>query len=113
MNLDTSFSSDDIAEQAMSHIHANEVILTAGTVQSYLKSIVIITSSYFLITSPIAGHSHTVESFLKRAANKRTFHVIVAESAPSFQVNKKCTCSKIKSLLLMKLCVQFSMRILI
>jgi translation initiation factor eIF-2B subunit beta len=48
----------NIADQALQHIHANEVIMTFGL-------------------------SHTVEEFLKAAARKRKFEVIVAESAPS------------------------------
>jgi len=46
-----------IAEQAIEHIHSNEVILTHG-------------------------HDPTVESFLRAAHKKRTFQVIVAETAP-------------------------------
>lgn len=46
-----------IAEQAIEHIHANEVILTHG-------------------------RDPTVEAFLKAAHKKRTFDVIVAETAP-------------------------------
>lgn len=53
-------SAGNIAAQAIEHIHANEVIMTAG-------------------------YSKTVEAFLKGAARKRKFHVIVAESAPSYQ----------------------------
>ena len=49
--------STHIAEQAIEHIHANEVILTHG-------------------------RDPTVEAFLKAAAKKRTFDVIVAETAP-------------------------------
>jgi len=53
-------SADEISDQALEHIHANEVILTFG-------------------------RSKTVESFLKRAAAKgRTFQVIVAEAAPFY-----------------------------
>ncbi|CAK4078630.1 unnamed protein product [Aphanomyces euteiches] len=47
----------NIAEQAMEYIHANEVILTFGM-------------------------SSSVEEFLKAAAKKRQFKVIVVESAP-------------------------------
>jgi translation initiation factor eIF-2B subunit beta len=47
----------DIGEQAREHIHSNEVILTVG-------------------------RSHTVEDFLKSAAEKRDFYVIVTEHAP-------------------------------
>ena len=50
-------SVDNIASQASEHIHANEVILTLG-------------------------RSQTVEAFLKNAARKRKFHVIVVEGAP-------------------------------
>ncbi|KAL6056085.1 GCD complex subunit gcd7 [Balamuthia mandrillaris] len=49
----------NIADQAIQHIHANEVIMTFGL-------------------------SRTVEEFLKAAARKRKFEIIVAESAPSF-----------------------------
>merc|ERR1712168_264854 len=53
-------SGDEISDQALEHIHANEVILTFG-------------------------RSKTVEAFLKRAAAKgRTFQVIVAEAAPFY-----------------------------
>lgn len=48
----------NVASQALEHIHANEVILTVG-------------------------RSKTVEQFLKFAARKRSFQVIVAESAPA------------------------------
>jgi translation initiation factor eIF-2B subunit beta len=48
-----------IAEQAIEHIYAKELILTFGL-------------------------SHTVQSFLKEAAKIRKFEVIVAESAPSY-----------------------------
>lgn len=47
----------NIAAQSLEHIHANEVILTLGK-------------------------SETVEAFLKNAARKRKFHVIIAENAP-------------------------------
>jgi len=50
--------STHIAEQAIEYIHANEVILTHG-------------------------RDPTVEAFLKSAHKKRTFDVIVAETAPS------------------------------
>lgn len=48
--------------QALEHIHSNEVIMTIG-------------------------RSRTVEAFLKDAARKRKFHVIVAECAPFCQVS--------------------------
>ncbi|XP_072350634.1 translation initiation factor eIF2B subunit beta-like isoform X2 [Scyliorhinus torazame] len=51
---------DNIAMQALEHIHSNEVIMTLG-------------------------RSPTVEAFLKEAARKRSFHVIVAECAPYCQ----------------------------
>ena len=38
-----------------------------------------------------AGYSKTVEAFLKAAARKRKFEVIVAESAPSYQVRERET----------------------
>lgn len=47
----------NIASQSVEHIHENEVIFTMGK-------------------------SQTVEAFLKNAARKRRFHVIVAENAP-------------------------------
>lgn len=50
-------SKESIAAQAHEHIHANEVILTMGK-------------------------SSTVEAFLKYAARKKKFHVIIAENAP-------------------------------
>ena len=49
----------NIAAQAIEHIHSNEVILTIGK-------------------------SRTVEAFLKQAAKKRKFHVIVVEGAPIY-----------------------------
>ncbi|KAG2227197.1 hypothetical protein INT45_008441 [Circinella minor] len=49
-----------IADQAVDYIHANEVIMTIGK-------------------------SRTVEEFLIRAAQKRKFQVIVAETAPTYQ----------------------------
>ena len=52
-------STNDIAQEAPQHIHSNEIIMTTG-------------------------HSKTVEVFLKRAASKRSFHVMVGESAPSY-----------------------------
>ena len=49
-----------IAQQAVEHIHANEVVLTFG-------------------------YSRTVVHFLKRAREKRDFRVFVAEAAPTYQ----------------------------
>lgn len=57
------FSVSNIAKQALNHIHSNAVIMTAG-------------------------YSKTVEAFLKAAAEKRKFEVIVTESAPSYQVRE-------------------------
>merc|ERR1711991_555331 len=51
---------ETISRQALNHIHEHEVVLTFG-------------------------RSKTVLEFLKAAARKRTFSVIVAESAPSMQ----------------------------
>ncbi|GAA5884783.1 hypothetical protein JCM6882_005392 [Rhodosporidiobolus microsporus] len=48
-----------VGEQSLDHIHSGEFILTIG-------------------------HSKTVEAFLKNAARKRKFTVIVAETAPTF-----------------------------
>jgi translation initiation factor eIF-2B subunit beta len=53
-------SANNIAVQAMEHIHSNEVIMTLG-------------------------YSRTVAAFLHRAAEERSFHVIVAECAPGLQ----------------------------
>uniref|UniRef100_A0AC11BZ15 Eukaryotic translation initiation factor 2B subunit beta n=1 Tax=Ovis aries TaxID=9940 RepID=A0AC11BZ15_SHEEP len=53
-------TTENIAAQALEHIHSNEVIMTIG-------------------------FSRTVEAFLKEAARKRKFHVIVAECAPFCQ----------------------------
>jgi translation initiation factor eIF-2B subunit beta len=50
----------NIADQAIEHIHANEVIMTFGG-------------------------SKTVEEFLKSAAKKRKFEVICVESSPSYR----------------------------
>ncbi|KAL4447758.1 hypothetical protein ABPG75_004977 [Micractinium tetrahymenae] len=51
---------DAIASQAVEHIHANEVVL-------------------------VFGYSRTVLHFLRRAAEKRNFEVVVAEAAPTYQ----------------------------
>jgi translation initiation factor eIF-2B subunit beta len=51
------YSALNIAEDAEKHIHSNEVVLTLGK-------------------------SRTVESFLRRAAKKVSFEVIVSECAP-------------------------------
>ncbi len=60
-------ASEEIADQALQHIHANEVILTIGK-------------------------SRTVEQFLKNAAEKgRKFQVIVAECAPHYHGQKLAT----------------------
>jgi len=61
LNTELEVASEEIAEQALQHIHANEVILTLGK-------------------------SKTVEQFLISAADKgRKFQVIVAECAPNYQ----------------------------
>eukprot|EP01130_Rhizamoeba_saxonica_P007131 TRINITY_DN2868_c0_g1_i2.p1 TRINITY_DN2868_c0_g1~~TRINITY_DN2868_c0_g1_i2.p1 ORF type:complete len:362 (-),score=75.47 TRINITY_DN2868_c0_g1_i2:32-1117(-) len=52
-----------VAEQALTHIHTNEVIMTIG-------------------------HSRCVEALLKEAAENRKFQVIVAESMPSYAGRK-------------------------
>uniref|UniRef100_A0A3P9LLK0 Translation initiation factor eIF2B subunit beta n=1 Tax=Oryzias latipes TaxID=8090 RepID=A0A3P9LLK0_ORYLA len=59
-------TTDNIAMQALEHIHSNEVIMTIG-------------------------RSRTVEAFLKNAARKRKFHVIVAECAPFCQGHEMAT----------------------
>ncbi|XP_026567625.1 translation initiation factor eIF-2B subunit beta [Pseudonaja textilis] len=58
--LELESTTENISTQALEHIHSNEVIMTIG-------------------------YSHTVEAFLKEAARKRKFHVIVAECAPFCQ----------------------------
>jgi len=72
-------ASEEIAEQALEHIHANEVILTLGS-------------------------SRTVEQFLKSAASKgRKFQVIVAECSPYYHGQKLATslaASKIQTTLI-------------
>lgn len=55
-------SGGNIAQQALEHIYSDEVIMTIG-------------------------RSKTVESFLKYAAKKRKFQVIIAECAPTNNVN--------------------------
>jgi len=60
LESDIENSTDNIAEQAIEHIHANEIIMTFGK-------------------------SSAVENFLLAAAKLRKFEVFVAESAPSFQ----------------------------
>ncbi|KAI7906221.1 uncharacterized protein BX663DRAFT_535031 [Cokeromyces recurvatus] len=57
---DTASIYKGIADQALDFIHANEVIMTIGI-------------------------SRTVQEFLVRAAQKRKFQVIVAETAPTYQ----------------------------
>ncbi|CAG8552176.1 8655_t:CDS:2 [Rhizophagus irregularis] len=49
----------NIADQAMEHIHSNEIIMTVGK-------------------------SRTVEMFLKTAAKKRKFSIVVAETSPKY-----------------------------
>merc|ERR1712137_322662 len=51
---------NNIANQALDHIHSNEIIMTYG-------------------------RSNTVVNFFKAAASKRKFHVVIAESAPSYK----------------------------
>ncbi|KAI9360992.1 hypothetical protein BD770DRAFT_383908 [Pilaira anomala] len=60
-DLDTIYKG--IADQALDFIHANEVIMTIGI-------------------------SRTVQEFLIRAAQKRKFQVLVAETAPTYQGHK-------------------------
>uniref|UniRef100_A0A3B5BK42 Translation initiation factor eIF2B subunit beta n=1 Tax=Stegastes partitus TaxID=144197 RepID=A0A3B5BK42_9TELE len=59
-------TTDNISMQALEHIHSNEVIMTIG-------------------------RSRTVEAFLRDAARKRKFHVIVAECAPFCQGHEMAT----------------------
>lgn len=55
-------SNEDIAKQALEHIHSNEIILTVGK-------------------------SSEVEMFLKVAAKDRTFEVFITECSPLNHVN--------------------------
>jgi len=55
--LNNIFSNEDIAKQALEHIHSNEIILTVGK-------------------------SSEVEMFLKEAAKDRTFEVFITECSP-------------------------------
>lgn len=60
LERELALSRENIAAQALEHIHSGEVIMTTG-------------------------RSRTVEAFLRRAAaSQRTFQVIVTESAPAF-----------------------------
>jgi len=71
-------SADNIAEEAEKHIHSNDVVMTLGK-------------------------SRTVEAFLKRAAKKRTFEVIVAECSPfchGHELAKNLAKSKIQTTLI-------------
>ena len=52
-----------ISEQALEHVHSNEVILTFG-------------------------YCRTVHLFLREAAKKRQFQVVVAEGAPAYEGQK-------------------------
>lgn len=52
-----------ISDQALEHVHSNEVILTFG-------------------------YCRTVHLFLREAAKKRQFQVVVAEGAPSYEGQK-------------------------
>ncbi|KAJ2399187.1 GCD complex subunit gcd7 [Coemansia sp. RSA 2559] len=60
---------DDIAENALDYIHSSEVILTCG-------------------------RSRTVEQFLRAAARKRKFHVIVTECAPRYDGHEQARALK-------------------
>ncbi|CAF1050153.1 unnamed protein product [Adineta steineri] len=61
---DVELSVQNLAQQALAHIHANEIILTLG-------------------------YSYTVERFFKyAAAKKRQFHVFILEHAPFFTGHK-------------------------
>ncbi|CAN8002178.1 unnamed protein product [Ixodes hexagonus] len=59
LDRELALSRENIAAQALEHIHSGQVIMTTG-------------------------RSGTVEAFLRRAATERTFQVIVTESAPAF-----------------------------
>ena len=55
------YSAENITEQASEHIHANEIVMTIG-------------------------RSRLVEQFFKKAAESRSFEVIIAEGAPFLDV---------------------------
>lgn len=57
--------SDTLAQQALEHIHSNEIIMTIG-------------------------RSKAVEKFLLAAAKKRQFQVIVAEGSPTYGGHQLC-----------------------
>ena len=59
-------SADTIATQALEHIHSSEIIMTMG-------------------------RSQTIEAFLKKAAKKRKFQVIVVECAPWYNGHQLAT----------------------
>lgn len=57
--------SDTLSQQALEHIHSNEIIMTIG-------------------------RSRSVETFLLTAAKKRQFQVIVAEGSPAYGGHRLC-----------------------
>lgn len=70
--------SDTLAQQALEHIHSNEIIMTLG-------------------------RSKAVEKFLLAAAKKRKFQVIVAEGSPVFgghQLSKTLASAGVETLLI-------------
>ena len=71
MEIDT--GTDEIAKQALEHIHTNEVILTVG-------------------------HSRTVERFLKQAAKERKFQVRLGKLRWSRSTNTQCICDDMSTL---------------
>ena len=84
------FSADNIATQALEHIHSNEVIMTIGkskTVEAFLK----VCDSFFFCVSQVLKICEKRNGFLsyfpfQNAARKRKFSVIVAEGAPFYKV---------------------------
>ena len=66
LKMELENSVDNIAGQALGHIHSNEVILTAAKCR-------------------------TVETFLKVAAKKRKFQVMVVESSPRYEGQQLAT----------------------
>lgn len=61
IEIELETSAENLASQAVEHIHSSELILTLG-------------------------HSRTVERFLKSAARQRRFEVVVAECGPACRV---------------------------
>lgn len=76
----------NIADQAMEYIHTEYVVASVAQQINYNLLTLISVSCGFTTNSEVIltfGLSLSVEAFLKTAAKKRSFKVIVVESAPS------------------------------